>query len=507
MRTKNSLLNASSNLIILITRTVMLFVVRIFFIRILGQVYLGIDSLFTNIISALSIVELGISSAVNYSLYKPLADRNYNKINELMTFYRKLYFIAGILILLLGLFVSLFLNLLLDVNINNLYLFYFLYLINTVSIYFISYKETLIMADQSNYKLTRINFIFYIILYVLRIISLLVFSDFLIYVLILVVITIIQRLYINHFISKLYPEVDFNHKKDLSKNEKKAIYSNIGAMFVHKLGYYIINGTDNIIISATKTLGIIVVGVYTNYLSIVMMLNSVFSGIYKGITSSFGNLAVLENNKTQENVFLIINFLGFILYGFSSIAFYFLLTDFITIVFGGIYALNNSVVLVICLNFYFNGMLLNIDLIKDATGTYKKDVFVPIVQAIINLIVSIILAQYIGLLGVVLGTLISIIIVPIWNKTYIIYKYIFKSSMKSFFITQLKYITYLVITFLCVNSIIKYINIENIYLLFIIKAIIVFVIYIVLFYILYSRNNIFIYLKNELIKLIKERKK
>ena len=157
MRVKKSILNAFSNSFILIIRSLLSFVIRIIFIRQLGKVYLGVDSLFTNILSVLSIADLGISTAINFSLYKPLSDKNYDRVSTLMTLYKKIYKVLGIIVLAIGIIIYIFLDKIVTTHVKNLDIIYFIYLFTTVSTYFLSYKNSLLIADQNNYKITFVS--------------------------------------------------------------------------------------------------------------------------------------------------------------------------------------------------------------------------------------------------------------------------------------------------------------------------------------------------------------
>lgn len=501
-RLKKTKFNIISNVFIMIVRIVLLFVVRIVFINTLGKTYLGLDSLFTNLLSVLSIAELGITSAVNFVLYKPLSEKNYSKVSSIMTYYKKMYRYMGTFLCIIGLIIALFLQFIVKEKFDYLYLIYFMYLFNTVSTYFVSYKESLIVADQNRYKLTIINFSSYVLLYGLRILFLLYSKNFLIYVLILDVVTLIQRILINRYVTKKYTEIDFNTKKELSKSEKSNIFTRIKALFIHKIGAFVINGTDSVVISATAGLGVAVVGIYTNYLSIITTASSLFEQVYKGITSSFGNLAVQEDSKTQENVFNIISFLGYLMYGLFSVGFYFLLSPLIKICFGSNFVVGNEIVIFMILNFYFSGFISAMDMIKEATGEFVVDKYVPLIQSAINLFVSIILSRYIGLLGVVLGTTISYITVSLWHRPYVIYKYIFKTSKKYFIKQQIKYFISIVFSIFIVYLISSFVQINNFIMLFMLKGAICIVVFLIVTSILFRKNKEYIFVRDEIKKIL-----
>lgn len=504
MRVKKSFFNAISNSLILIVRSILLFLVRIVFVRTLGKVYLGVDSLFTNILLVLSITDSGISTAINFSLYKPLAEHDNQKISSLMTFYKKMYRILGIIVLVLGLSFIPLLKFVITENIEYIYIYYLVYLLTTVMSYFISYKDSLLIADQNLYKSSAIVGTTYIIMYLLRIIFLIIIPNFLIFALIQLIMLFIQRILVNKYITNKYKSIDFNEKKGISKQEQKTIFKNVKSMFLNKLGYFLVNGTDNIIISSIPSLGLGAVAVYTNYYSIISMVDSIISRGLSGITSSFGDLAVNESKKVQEDVFNIISFISFCIYGLFSVGFLFLITDFIKICFGNSYELETLLTVIICINFYIIGILKTLDIIKEATGNYIQDRYANLVQAIINIILSIVLGKKIGLLGIVIATLISYIVVPLWNKPYIAFKYIFQKQPFKYLVKQLKYILSLIIIGFICCFVIRGIDINNVFLEFILKIIIITIIYILCISLIYWKTDEYKYLVNTIKKIVKK---
>ncbi len=489
MRIKKSFFNVVSNTMIYSLRAILLFVVRIVFIRTLGKIYLGVDSLFTNVLTVLSIADLGISTAINYCLYQPLSDKNYKRVSSIMTFYKKVFNILGVIVLIIGLSLIPFLKFVVRENVDNLYLIYIIYLLTTVVTYFISYKDALLTADQNYYKSSVIICITYIIMYSLRILFLYLMPNFIIFALIQLIMIIVQRILINRYITKEYSHVDFNSPDKLTKVEQKDIFNNIKSLFVNKVGGFLVNGTDNIIISSLTNLGVGVVGVYTNYYSITGMLDTILAKAILSITASFGDLAVNEDKKIQENVFNIISFISFLVYGLLSIGFMFLLSIFIKICFGKGFELDILTVLIICLNFYFTGMLKPLDMIKEATGNYKQDRYANLIQAVVNIVFSIILGKLFGLFGVVLATLISIAAVPLWNRPYIAYKYIFNKNPIGYYLKQFMYLIVNVAIYFVIGFVVNYINVDNNLLSFIVKGITICIIYFAIISLVFFRTD------------------
>ena len=424
-RRKNVFFNIGSGLISNIIRCLFTFITRTIFIYCLGKEALGLNGLFTNILTMLSLAELGIGTAISFSLYKPLANNDNKNISALMSFYRKAYKSIGFVILCIGIILLPFLKYIIsDINtIENIYWIYLLFLINTVSIYFISYKETLIIADQKKYKLTVIEIIGYIVLNVLQILFLLLTKNYIIYLVIQITVLFFQRIFMNKTISKIYLNIDFNSTEKISDSDSKIIKKNIKAMMFHKVGDVCVNGTDNIIISSC--IDLITVGLYSNYLTIINMLNSFTTMIFSNMTSSVGNLLVSESNEKKYTTFKLIDYGNFLVYGYCSVVLLCVFNSFINLWVGESYCLSQEVVLLIVISFYITGRRVSPSIIKQAAGLYDDDKFTPIIQSIVNLFISIVLAKLIGLSGVIIGTIISSIVLPSWQRPYLLYKKVF----------------------------------------------------------------------------------
>lgn len=461
-RTKNSIFNISSNFIIYFIKAILAFILRTIFIKILGTTYLGVNGLLTNVLSMLSLAELGIGSAISFSLYKPLADKDNKQISALMSFYRRTYNIIGVIVLIIGLILFLFLDkLIVDAGqIENLNIIYLLYLINTVSTYYIAYKEVLITADQKTYKLTKINLIFTVALNFFQAIMLIIFKNFIIYLIAQFFIQIIQKICINRCITKQYVNVDFKSKTRIKEASMKDIKKNVKAMIVHKIGDYCINGTDNLIISSC--INVVTVGFYSNYLTLVTMVNSLIIMIYNNITASFGNLLAKDGKNRSVEVFKKIDFISYILYSFSAVVFVAILSPFIKLWIGDEYVLNNLTVILISFSFFLTGTRVAITVVRNSAGAYDKDQYIPIIQSIVNLIISIIGAKTIGLNGVIFGTIISSFI-PCIYRTYIVYKTVFEANYVEYFKnTYLKYIMTALVSMISINIIMGLLNVSNI---------------------------------------------
>lgn len=504
-RTKKAFLNVGSNFILQILKSVFTFITRTVFIYCLGKEALGLNGLFTNILSMLSLAELGISTAINFSLYEPIAKGNLEKVSALMTFYKKAYKVVGMVVFFIGLTLIPFLHFLIkDIEtIDNVYFIYFLYLISTASSYFISYKETLINADQKNYKLTFLNILFLMILNIAQIVGLLVFKQFIAYLIIQLTVQIVQKIVINKYISTQYKTVNFKSTIEIAKEDKLTIKNNVKAMFFHKIGDYCVNGTDNLIISSFINIGS--VGVFSNYATIITLIQSFTNLFFNNLISTLGNLLLLENNEKKYEIYHKLDFIGFIMYGFSAIVLLNVFNDFISLWIGEEYCLEYMTVYAIVISFYLNGIRVAATTMKSAAGMYDVDKYTPLLQAVINLIVSVFLVKYLGVLGVVLGTIISSLVLPTWQRPYIVYKYVLKKDFRIHIAEHFKYIFVLLICALLSLLFNSLLSIESNVLLLVLKVIVCGVIYLSTIVLVYGKTEEFSYILNMILKILKRR--
>lgn len=415
------------------------FISRTIFIYTIGSLYLGINSLFTNILAMLSFTELGIGTAINFSLYKPLAQNNIEEIKSLMNLYKKAYRIIAIVVTIIGISILPFLNIFVKGanQVENIHFIYLIFLFNTSYSYLFSYKRTLLSADQKSYLMTNIDMIITLLTLILQILFLCLFKNYYVYLLVNVIIGILQNFYVNNYINKRYPYLLDKNVEPLDKNIVKSIINNIKAMMLHKLGDLCINQTDNIIISTFVNIQI--VGVVSNYTLIINIINKFAMNIFNAANASLGNLIATDDRSKSLDIFNGYNFIAFWVFGWTSICFMILLNPFIELWIGSENVITMPILILIIINYYLVGMRIPVANIKAAAGLYTQDKYVPIVQSIVNLFISVIGVQKWGLIGIYIGTVISSLILPCWYRPMVIYKYIFDKSPKEYF---LKYIAY-----------------------------------------------------------------
>lgn len=445
-RLYNSIRNTKYAVIGQVAGILISFLSRIIFVNTLSSEYLGLNGLFSNLLSMLSFAELGIGSAIIYSLYKPLAENNAPKIKALMKLYKKAYISIGIIIGVLGVAITPFLSFLIkDIpNIPYISLIYLMFVINSSISYFFSYKRSLIIADQKRYITTIYRYGWYVILNIFQIIVLLLTHNFIIFLAIQILCTFLENIFVSRKANKMYSYIKGGNTEELDIETKDTIIRNVKAMMCHKIGSIVVNGTDNILLS--KFIGVVIVGLYSNYILIINAMNAVVDMIFQAVTASIGNLGVSESNERMHFIFKCLNLIGFWVYGLFFICLINLFNPFIKLWVGEEYLLPMPLVLIIIFNLYLNGMRKSVITFKDALGLYWYDRYKPLFESIVNLFVSILLATKLGAVGIFLGTAISTITTCFWIEPYVLYKHGLNINTKSYFSTYFIYTSIMLFT-------------------------------------------------------------
>lgn len=410
---------------------------RTIFINTLGIEYLGINSMFYNILMLLSLADLGFGSAIVYSMYKPLAENDTDTIVALMTYYKHIYRKLAILVACIGIGMLPFLPYVVNLNseIPHLEIYYLLYVANIVISYLMAYKYTIITADQKGYLISGYSLIASILQTIVQIVILVIFKNYMLYLFVFVVRTFLVNWFQSNKAKKVYPYI--NGTKELNSATKKSIFENVKSMFLYKLGGLLLNNTDNFIIS--MMVGTVYVGFYSNYLTIITAIYKFTDIIFDSITFSVGNLNASEDGEWKFEIFKILNFVIFWITTFCSVSFLVLFNDFITLWIGKEYLFGMPTVIIIVVNFFMPGSLTTASIYRDTTGMFKETRFVLIIAAVINLVLSVILGRNYGLFGILLATAIARMLTNMWYEPYILYKAYFKKSPKLYFKRQAFY--------------------------------------------------------------------
>lgn len=442
MRVKALLKNGIIILAVQVFTYLMEFFCRMAFIYTLSMEYVGVKGLFSNILSILSLTELGVGTVLIYSMYKPLAENNETKLLSLLAFYKKAYMLIACLVGGIGLLLTPFLPYLIKdcPDIKGLHIIYLLYLFNSVCSYLFVYKISILQADQKMYVVTFWNCVISTAKNLVQIAALFLTGNFFLYLIIQPFFTLLNNLFLSRKAEKQYPFLKTKEKPDLSGEEKKEILKNTFAMFNHRVGATILNSTDNLIIS--RFIGITAVAINDNYVMILNMINLLFNQLFSALTASVGSLNATESAETSYNVFKKLHFANFWFYSFCTTCLFLLLNPLIELILGKRFLFPIPVVAIICLNFYIVGIRKIPLVFKESMGLLWQDRFKPILESLINLVISIIGVHYLGTIGVFLGTFISMITTSLWVEPYVLFKYGLKMSWKEFWFTNAKYFSF-----------------------------------------------------------------
>ena len=433
-RLKSSMKNTAFSAVGQIVNELLSFIVRTVFIRTLEVEYLGVNGLFTNILSFLSLAELGVGSALVFSMYKPIAEHDEEKLQLYMDLYKKVYRIIGIFVITVGFAITPFLDFFIKErpDIPNLELIYILFVLNTAATYFFAYKGSIFNADQRTYVVTNNTTIFRIIQAIFRIAVLLITRDFIAYLVISIVIVYIQNIVISKKADAQYSFLKQRTDKKLPKEDLTALKKNIGALMMHRVGNVILNSSDNLIIS--KFVGLVSVGLYSNYSLITNAIKSAFDMIMSSVTPSVGNLCAQESDEKIYSVHNAILMLNIWIVSFCTICFIELLNPFVNLWLGSDYLLQQSTVIALSISFFIQcGMRTN-EMFKTGSGLFWNDRYAPGAQCIINIIFSILLAMRYDITGIFIGTSVAMLSTKFWVGPYVLYKNKFKKNVVRYFI-------------------------------------------------------------------------
>lgn len=438
-RTEYSFLNVLTGIGGYLINTIIGFICRMVFTRTLSADYLGVNGLFTNILSMLSLAELGIGSAIVYALYKPLAENNQKKIAALVHFYRKAYMIIGIVVAIVGLTMFPFLDFIIQdpPNINeNLKIIYLLYLFNSVFSYFFSYRASLLQAAQKSYLVVGINYIITILQSILQIVVLFITSNYMIYLLIQIISGIMYNIIISTIAKKQYPFIS-KEKAALDKSEIMSITKNVKYLVINKLSNMLLSNTSSII--TTYFSGLKTTGLLSNYGLFITTINSLLNQMFNGLTASIGNFAATENDDRKLLLFNTLNLANFWFFGWAAIGIFCCSSDLVRLFFGANYVLDTSIPLILSINFYVIGLMNAVWSFKNALGLFKYGRYILIGTSMLSLFLSISLGNLLGVFGIQAASVIARLLTNVWYEPYALFKFGLHRAPK---IYLKKYISY-----------------------------------------------------------------
>ena len=326
------------------------------------------------------------------------------------------------------------------VSVRDMTLYYFIFLFNTVSSYFVAYKYSLVNAEQKNYIQTNVITVTKMITVTLQIGVILATRNFYLYLLTAAFVELIQKIFVSDYLNRRYPYLKDRNVARLSREETGEVVQKTKALMFHKIGDVARLQTDSMIISSF--INVTLVGYVGNYNMILTSVSNFVNIIFNSVLSSFGNLIATESKDKQYQMFRVYRFFACWIYGFSAVGFFLLLTPLIILwpSVGPGKTLPATVVGLILTDYYFKGDRIVLSNFKTAAGVFEQDKYLALLQGAVNLVISIALVQKIGLSGVYVGTIVSGLIANV-TKPFIIYKACFDRDAKAYFVDSVKYLT------------------------------------------------------------------
>lgn len=415
------------------------FITRTCIIYSLGTMYLGLNSFFTSILQILSLAELGFGEAMVFSMYAPLSQKDTLKVRAILNLYKKIYRIIGMIVLVLGLCFLPFLEFFIkdgypnDINIRVLYI---VYLLNTVLSYWLfAYKNSLLAATQKISVNNNINSIIQVGLSLVQITLILLFRNYYLYVIVIPVFTVIRNLVTQKVSKSMYPE--YYCKGSLGKKEIREIEKRVSGLFIYKICGTFRVSLDSIVISTF--LGLVVLAKYENYFFIANSIVGLLTIISSGITAGVGNSIVCETTEKNYTDYFKFFFLYEWITGWCTVCLFCLYQPFMKIWVGEDLMMGNEIVTLMCMYFYILKTCDMCYVYRQAAGIWWKDKLRPVVEAIANLVLNILLVKFFGVVGVLIATVITMTSINyIWGGR-VLFKTYFKKSMKEYIVKSVFY--------------------------------------------------------------------
>lgn len=444
-KTINSIRNTFTGVFFKLVNMLFPFAIRTIILYKLGVEYLGLNTLFSSVLQVLSLSELGFGTAVAFSMYKPIAENDVDKICALLKLLKRVYSVIGLITLAVGLTLVPFLPNLIEGEIPadvSLYALYFIYLGNAVLSYFLfAYKGILLNANQRMDVENVISVIVNLAMYVLQIVVLFLFKNYYVYIIFLPLSTLAINLFRSRRVKKMYP--DFTCRGEVEKGQRKEIYKNIGALMGHKLSGVVIFPISNIIISAF--LGLEELATFGNYFYVVNALWGIIAIFFSAITASVGNSMIVDSVDKNYKDFNVLTFVNVWLMGFMAITLLCLFQDFIVLWVGEEYLYSLEVMVLFVFYFYlwrFKDILCTY---KDAAGMWKDDFLKPYFVTIISLVLTLILVPRIGVVGALLSGIVGFFVISMPWETRIVFKKYFKRKPTKYYFRMIIYTFVLVL--------------------------------------------------------------
>ncbi len=432
-RTTNTIFNFTSSIGGQLLTILIHFVTRTVFIATLGKAYLGINGLFSNILTMLSLAEFGVGSAILYKLYEPLAGEDHHRITVLMKFYKLAYRVIGAVVTVVGLSLIPFLPVLIKdydrletLHINAAFIFC-LYLLKTVSSYlFFAYRSAIIKADQKEYLVNITGYFFSLGTAVAQIICLYLFRNFILYVVISILQVILLNIVCAVMSDRMYPYIREKTEDRLGIDEVRSLFKDCSALFIYKMNGVVLKATDNIVLSVFR--GLEAVGLYSNYYILYTTINQLFVKVFNAVSHSLGNLHTEKDRKREYQIFEAVMLITAILGGTAFIGIFVCADELVDSWIGKEWLIPQPFSFLMGLELYTLSFRVALSKYRTTMGLFQQAKYRPLAGMIINLVVSVALVRSWGICGVLVGTIIADWSTMMWFDPIIIHKYGFEGT-------------------------------------------------------------------------------
>ncbi len=453
MDKKRGLLNIGVSIIFKILLLVGSILVRRFLIQYIGNDANGLSSLYNSIIGFLTVAELGVGEAITFCMYKPIVEDNQEKVAALYTLFKRLYLVIGSIIFLAGLIVMAFLPQLAKdystININ-VYLTFSLTLVSVVLTYVYSAKTSLLNAYKNNYIATTITSCGTLLEDVLKIIVIIATRSFVAYLICRILAVLFQWGVTNVITNRKYYDV-MHRKASINGEDKKQIINNIKAMFMHKIGTVLVNTADSVIISAF--IGVVILGKYANYTTIMTSMTGLLSLFFYPLTSVVGHVFVNASKEEMKKYFYFFYGFNYILGTVFCLGYYAVIDNVITLCFGNNLELSRGVSFVITLNYFIQFLRTSTLMFRSSTGTFYYDRWKPLIEGVINIVLSIALVNVVGITGVIVATIVTNLLINDIVEPYVVFKHALQRKPTQYYIMNYSYILLFALSLLVIQRV------------------------------------------------------
>ena len=490
-RTKNTQRNIIWGMVNKVVILVVPFIIRTIIIKALGADYLGLTSLFTSILQVLNLTELGFSSAVVFCMYKPIAEKDTDTICALMNMFRKVYRIIGVVILIVGVLISLFLSKLISGTWPaeiNIYILYYIYLANTVVSYLLfAYKSALLTAHQRSDIDVNITTVTFFIQYLAQIIAIAVFKNFYIYAILYVVFTTIGNIVRAIIANRMFPQ--YVCRGNLTDLQKADIKKRVIGAFIQKICATTRNSFDSIFLSAF--LGLTTITIYGNYYYILSAVHGILTVIITALTASVGDSIARESVEKNLYDMKKFTFMYAWISGWCTVCMLCLYQPFMEIWVGKDLMFPFQTVIIYCVYFYSLTVGDVRSVYTTGSGLWWEGRYRSIAETVANIILNWTLGKYFGVNGIIVATIISILVINFLWGTQILFKYYFKEKNPViFYLEHVLYAVVVVVVCFISFNVCKIVNFKGIGGL-ITKAIIITIVSNLIFLVCYFKKNYF----------------